>query len=150
MEVYRIVAEKYANKLHASGKPNRWNYENQFVVYAACSRSLAALELLANRNAIMEGLVYKVLTLTIPEDLNIPTLDDPKILIENWHLLSNRHYTQDYGSHWYIQKLSAVLKVPSALIPQEYNLIINTLHPDFSKIKIVNLQDFTWDRRLLK
>lgn len=149
MELYRITREKYASRLEASGRSNRWNKEKQHVIYASSSRSLATLELVAHRNAIMEGLVYKTVIIKVPNkntfivDINLATL--PK----DWNLMKNRILTQNMGSDWYENMQSAVLKVPSAIIKEEYNYIINTMHPDFSKVKIDNIEDFIWDKRLL-
>jgi len=57
---------------------------------------------------------------------------------------------QEIGSQWYNAMEFLVLKVPSAVIEQEYNYVINTRHPDFSKlVRLKAVEDFVWDRRLL-
>lgn len=57
---------------------------------------------------------------------------------------------QTIGSDWYQARTSLILKVPSAVIPLEYNYIINTEHPDFSdKVSLVRIEDYFWDSRLL-
>lgn len=149
MELYRITKEQYASKLEASGRANRWNTDKQYVVYASSSRSLATLELVAHRNAIMEGVEYKMVVILVPEQIGFIQTLDAKKLVPNWHLLENRSTTQKYGSEWYLNKRSAILKVPSAIIKEEYNYILNTMHPDFSKIRIKHMEEFTWDKRLL-
>lgn len=148
MEIYRISREKYADKLSASGRANRWNYENEYVVYASSSRSLGALELVVHRNAIMEGLLYKVMVIDVPDEDEIIGSIPPKILTKNWKSLENMAVTQKYGSDWYLNKRSLVLRVPSAIIEQEYNYILNTIHSDFDKISIKHVEDFVWDKRL--
>ncbi|MCM4153578.1 RES domain-containing protein [Arenibacter sp. N53] len=149
MKLFRITREKYAEKLEASGRTNRWNMEKQYVIYASSSRSLATLELVAHRNAIMEGIKYKMVIINIPDKNNfIHTVDTKKLAID-WHLLENRYATQKYGSDWYSKRSSTVLKVPSAIIKQEFNFVINTQHPDFSEITIEGIEDFNWDKRLL-
>ena len=149
MELFRICSEKYANKLSASGKANRWNVENQYVIYASGTRSLATLELIAHRNAIMEGITYKMLTIVIPDSEKILELISIKGLPQDWSLLENKGLTQRYGSDWYTDKRTVFLKVPSAIIKEEFNYIINTVHQDFEKIKINDVEDFVWDKRLL-
>lgn len=149
MRVYRITREKYAEKLEASGRENRWNKEKQYVVYASSSRSLATLELVAHRNAIMEGAGYKTIIIHVPEHLDFVVEVDITKLPRNWQLLENKYTTQELGSDWYTNKSSPILKVPSAIIKEEYNYVLNTLHPHFSKIKIESIEDFNWDVRLL-
>lgn len=149
MRVYRITREKYANTIEASGRSNRWNREKQYVIYAAASRSLAALELVAHRNAIMEGLVYKMVVIDLPDTHDFVTQVDLSKLPKKWDALENRFLTQKLGTDWCQEKQSPVLQVPSAIIKEEYNYIINTQHPDFSKVKIETTEDFVWDKRLL-
>ena len=149
MEVYRICSEKYAHELTASGRPNRWNYQREYVIYTTATRALATLELVAHRNAIMEGINYKVLCIEIPDDPSYISTIPPKTLAADWTRLKFRHLTQDLGSRWYSSKKSVVIQVPSALIPQENNYIINTLHPDYKYIRIAAMEDFVWDSRLL-
>ncbi len=149
MKLYRITREKYAGMLEASGRSNRWNREKQYVIYASSSRSLATLELVAHRNAIMEGLVYKTVIIQFPDKNTFITDIIEAILPKDWHLLKNRYITQKMGSDWYENRQSVVLKVPSAIIMEEYNYVINTMHPEFSKIKIDDIEDFIWDKRLL-
>ena len=91
MKLFRITREKYAEKLEASGRTNRWNMEKQYVIYASSSRSLATLELVALRNAIMEGIKYKMVIINIPDKNNfIHTVDTRKLTID-WYLLENRY-----------------------------------------------------------
>jgi RES domain-containing protein len=149
MKLYRITREKYAPKLEASGRTNRWNMEKQYVVYASSSRSLAALELVAHRNAIMEGIKYKMVIINVPDRKDFILTADTTKFTADWHLLENRHITQKYGREWYLKRSSLVLKVPSAIIKEEFNFVLNTLHPDFLQISIESIEDFNWDKRLL-
>lgn len=149
MEVYRISSEHYSKKLNASGRANRWNFENQYVIYASSTRSLATLELVAHRNAIMEGITYKVMVIELPDEIGTIASVNAKKLGPDWNLLENRNITQHYGSDWYTNKKSVALKVPSAIIAQEHNFVLNTTHPDFQKVKIKRVENFVWDKRLL-
>jgi RES domain-containing protein len=76
----------------------------------------------------------------------VPTRDLPK----DWKLSTAYPDLQAIGSDWYTNKESLILKVPSAIITQEFNYIINTLHPDFSNnVQLVRTEDYFWDERLL-
>ncbi|MEO1010653.1 MAG: RES family NAD+ phosphorylase [Bacteroidota bacterium] len=149
MDVYRISSEKYAKNLSASGAPNRWNRENQYVIYTASSRSLATLEMVAHRNAIMGGLRYQMMVIRLPERKGFIKTLSLESLPKNWQTLKKFSLTQNYGSAWYLNLESVVLAVPSALIPQEFNFIVNTKHPDFSEVELVSAEKYDWDKRLL-
>lgn len=68
----------------------------------------------------------------------------------NWRTISAYATLQKIGSEWYRSKQSLILRVPSAVIPQEYNCIINTRHPDYQgKIHLVRTEPYFWDQRLI-
>ena len=67
----------------------------------------------------------------------------------NWRSMAAYGQLQQLGSNWYYNKESLVLKVPSAIVPYEYNYVINTTHPDFLKeVSLVRNEDYFWDNRL--
>ncbi len=72
-------------------------------------------------------------------------------LPENWRSLTAYPILQKIGSSWYENKESLALKVPSSVIPHEYNYIFNLRHPDFNNhVKLVRTENYFWDDRLLK
>jgi len=150
MLVYRITRTKYADGLQVSGRENRWNRAKQYVIYASESKALATLEMVANRGAIMEGVLYKLLTIEISRPKEVLTLVGTQELGDRWQNMPNWPTTQQIGSRWYIKKSSVALKVPSVLVDGEYNFAINTDHPDFEKcVTLKSVEDFHWDPRLL-
>lgn len=151
MEVFRITITKYAHQLISSGAANRWNYENEYVIYAAGSRSLATLELVVHRAAIQPDFVYKVIVIHISDEETLFSSIPQKDLPQHWREEKAYPMLQQIGSHWYQRKSSLVLKVPSAIVPKEYNYMINTSHPDFHEenIKIVGREPYFWDDRLI-
>ncbi len=149
MEVYRISSEHYAKALTCSGAEARWNRAGENVLYASGSRALASLELVVNRKAIQEGFRYKVMVISIADDSALIDEFKKEILPLNWRGLFAYPRLQQMGSDWYRSKRSLILKVPSAVIPQEYNYILNTQHPEFQKqVALVRTEDFFWDERL--
>jgi len=70
-------------------------------------------------------------------------------LPKQWNTIAGMHKTQALGAAWYQKQGSVVLKVPSALIKDEYNFVINVNHPDFKKVSLVRTENFVWDGRLL-
>jgi RES domain-containing protein len=145
MIAFRISKANYAKSLQASGSANRWNRSGQFVLYCASSRALATLELLAHRNAIMPKAPYKLMHMEFDERLVTSIGKLPK----QWNTIAGMHKTQALGAAWYQKQGSVVLKVPSALIKDEYNFVINVNHPDFKKVSLVRTENFVWDGRLL-
>lgn len=70
-------------------------------------------------------------------------------LNKSWRDVGGYPHTQAMANDWYQNKLSLVLKVPSAIIPSEHNYIINTQHPDFHLVQLHSVIDYEWDLRLL-
>ena len=140
---------KYAFSLKASGAANRWNKENEYVIYCAESRALAVLELVVHRNAIMNRAMYKLMTIMLPDEKKYYKEINPGKLSQNWKSIANYANLQKKGSDWYVKRISLVLKVPSVLVRGEYNYIINTCHPDFDKVILKDTEDYHWDKRLL-
>lgn len=148
MEVFRISSEKYAGVLTASGKSSRWNKDNQFVIYAGQSRSLATLENVVHLT-VLPALAFKVMVISLPDDESQYKRIYTKDLPVNWRGQSNYSSMQDIGSDWYVKKESLILQVPSSIVPQEFNFIINTSHPDFkTAVKLVRNESYFWDKRL--
>lgn len=150
MEVYRIAKENFSKELVASGLANRWNKETQFILYTGSSRSLATLELVVRRKSIALSDDYRVMIISIADEENLITtirqVDLPKI----WRSINAYSKLQQIGSDWYKTKQSLILKVPSAVISQEYNYLINIKHPDFlEKVSLVRTENYFWDERLV-
>ena len=150
MEIFRICKANYATQLTSSGSINRWNKAGQFVIYAGSSRSLSTLELVVHKNSITSSVNYKVMVISIADDDALVTQVRLNELPDNWQKLAAYSVLQNIGSDWYENQRSLILKVPSAVIPLEYNYVINTEHPDFkTKVSLVRLEPYFWDGRLL-
>lgn len=152
MVVYRIEREKYlSNTLQGIGAALsdgfRWNSRNTFLVYTAESRALAMLEVS----------VHLDLTEDLPTDryyvsIDIPTdvliLEVPlESLPPNWNTKPPISATQFIGDDFVLQNEAAVLKVPSAIVPQEFNYLINPRHADIERIRVINEERLMFDNR---
>lgn len=150
MELYRICSADHSKKLIASGAPNRWNKKGEFVIYTAESRSLSTLELIVHRSNIKPDSNYKILTINVKDSVDLTTEINLKNLPKKWRTFEAYSTLQQMGSGWYNAKETLLLKVPSAIIPYEFNYVINTQHSDFKKkVKLVRAEDYFWDERLL-
>ena len=149
MEVFRISRELYSTKLTSSGSANRWNFDRQNVIYTGSSRSLSTLELIVHSGAVKPKLKYKVMVISLADYDKLYKQVLIKDLPINWRELSAYSKLQKLGSDWYSSQESLILKVPSAVMPMEYNYVINTKHPDFSKhVSLVRTENYFWDKRI--
>ncbi len=149
MEVYRITHRKWSGKLTASGFPARWNSAGIIMIYTACSRSLACLERVVHRGSSDFVIPFIIMEITIPDEIEILEISVSD-LPEGWNKNGDPGYRkcQPFGDQWIAGSGSAVLKVPSAILPKEENFLINPNHPDFLKISIKSQESFIFDDRI--
>ncbi|CAN5396774.1 RES family NAD+ phosphorylase [soil metagenome] len=147
MIVYRITTVKWAGQLSGSGQAGRWNSKGNFVIYTASTRALACLENLVHRSG--EGLNhnFKITEIRIPDDCTAKTIstDDLPSL---WFKMENTVHCRRIGDNWIEQKKNLLLHVPSSIIPDELNVLINPAHTEFEKISVHAIRDFSFDERL--
>ena len=148
MIVFRISSNEYAGKLQASGIAARWNSAKQNVLYTSESRALACLENLVHRSSSQLFGLFRTQVIEIPDLMNIKSIEEIK-LPEKWFTTEKVSVCRGLGSSWYVSSVSSVLKVPSALIPKEYNYVIHTLHPDYKQIKLLDIEEFYFDPRMI-
>ncbi len=147
MEVYRICLARYADGLFASGRRARWNFADEFVLYTAASRALACLENIVHRSG--EGLneAFRVVVIEVPDDLPVTEISLAD-LPSTWANVGSYPICQSYGSAWYTAKTTAVLRVPSSIVPAESNYLLHTRHPDFNQIRLLGQEPFRFDARI--
>jgi RES domain-containing protein len=147
MLVYRIALAKYADSLKASGRAARWNPNDFQMIYTSSSRALACLENIVHRSQVGLMSLFSVMVIEIPDKLKQEqvTLND---LPSDWKEYGQMLSTQSTGEHWLRGAKSAILKVPSAIIEEEVNYLINPLHKDFLSIKLIATEPFVFDSRL--
>lgn len=147
MLVYRIVHKKYADTLFASGLEGRWNSEGKKVLYTSESVSLAYLETLAHRKGLGFNKDFRIMVIEIPNQLAFQTVETSK-LSKNWRDFRNYSDCQKIGNAWFDADEKLCLKVPSAVVPENWNVVINTFNKDFKKVKLIDVLDFEPDDRL--
>ena len=155
MIVYRIEREKYLNaSLDGIGsglsKGFRWNSFNTRLIYTAESRSLATLEVS----------VHLDLNEDLPTDRFYVTIEIPDTILmlevkiedlpDDWNNFPPTMTTQIIGDDFVKFNEAAVLKVPSSIVPMEYNYLINPNHADATKIKIIDATPMRFDSRFKK
>jgi RES domain-containing protein len=126
----------------------RWNSKGVPMVYLASSLSLAALELLVHidyQRALQE---HQAIPVDLAETLVLHVAKES--LPESWTSPSGLPYTQALGDAWIKQQASAVLAVPSAVVPTEVNYLLNPNHPQVEAVAIGEPKPFRYDPRLFK
>lgn len=146
MIVFRIVHEKWSNNLLASGNEARWNSEGNLVIYTSGSRALACLENFVHRSGETSRQLFKTMVIEIPDYIKMDEIST-KQLPGDWHDRMNFSFTRSLGDAWLRSLTSAVLKIPSAIIREENNYLLNPMHKDFKKIKLKGREDFRFDPR---
>lgn len=127
----------------------RWNRPGMPMVYCASNIALAALETVVHLNAGTLPLNRMLVRIDIPEDLwAARTNGDPGLLPLGWDVLPAGKVSLDVGDGWLRSNSAALFEVPSAIVPEETNVLINPRHPDAPKITAVKTRRWTYDGRL--
>lgn len=151
--VYRITKERYRDQvfaglggLYASG---RWRPRGRSVVYASQSISLAVLEYALNykRHGWLPASILG--RAAIPDEVNIEPVFT-SALPNNWRDPEPPAALREIGENWLRRAETACLKVPSAIVPEESNYLLNPRHPDFQKLIVGLPERFNFDRRLAR
>ncbi|MGE4126177.1 MAG: RES family NAD+ phosphorylase [Pusillimonas sp.] len=149
--VWRITTARFAQSAFSGEGARlyggRWNPKGWEVVYTAESQSLALLELMVQDDPLRAH--YVLIPAQLPADLSQTRIDVDQ-LPDDWRTINARNVLQALGLSWLEGSQTAVLNVPSAVVPAERNLLINPRHPDFSRIAIGEAQSLQTDTRLLR
>lgn len=151
MQVWRLFPARFRDTaftgiggLYAAG---RWNPLGVTMVYTATSRALAALELFVNLDPS-----------DIPAELLIAEAVVPDELIEMLNINElpatwrerNSEACRDAGARWVRSERSLGLQVPSAVVDDEWNVLLNPRHPDFGRVRIGKPKEFRFDERMFR
>lgn len=119
------------------------------MIYTAGNRSLAMAEVAVHLSMATLPADYMMLTIFIPDDIPVLklTIDDLPL---NWNVFPHPNETQNIGDQFIAQNKYCVLQIPSVVTKGDYNILINPNHKDFSKIKIIDISQFPFDKRLFK
>jgi RES domain-containing protein len=147
MLVYRIVHKKYATSLFASGMEGRWNSKGNKVLYCAESIALAFLENMVRRKGVGFNDDFKTMFIEIPSKATITEISVDN-LASGWREFNHYQSCQSLGDIWYNERKHLLLKVPSAVLPEAFNFVINTANADYKKVKIIEVTDLIPDKRI--
>lgn len=152
MLAFRIAKRAFADLQGTGGQyaDGRWHTRPKRVVYLGSSIALASLEILVNLDLPGHLLPrdYVAMRVELPDSLAVTEVDRAA-LPADWRLKERWPACQTTGNAWLDAGTTPLLKVPSAVVPLEHNLLFNPAHPEATRILPPVIQDFSFDPRIL-
>ncbi|MES2702832.1 MAG: RES family NAD+ phosphorylase [Bacteroidota bacterium] len=148
MIVYRIGSCPYIDDLSGKGAAlygGRWNSKDTYMLYVAQSSALALLETVVHIGKI-PPVGFCMATIEVPD--NSVAVYPAETLPDNWYGSPPPDYLKAIGDRFITEGRHLALKVPSVVMTEEYNYLINPAHKDFVKVKIVARRAVRLDERL--
>ena len=153
MRLWRICRAPFAeNPLSGKGglfASGRWHGRGRRVVYTSATLSLAALEMLAHvdRDNAPDDLVR--IEIEPPEGAAVERVRRDR-LPAGWRTLPAPAELKRLGNEWLDGRRTPLLEVPSSVVPEESNFLVNPEHPDVARFRVVSTAPFGYDPRLVE
>jgi len=149
MIVFKIARTSFAGDITGEGARlfgGRWNHKNTPCLYTSGSRALAVLEYTVNVNAIDTPLALSLASFEIPDSAisSFAIADLPG----NWRQSPAPSSTKDFGTDLLREAKALIIQIPSVIIPEEWNYLVNPLHPAINKIKVISITGYPYDTRI--
>lgn len=148
MQLYRIARCQYVTDFSGTGARlygGRWNSVGRPMVYFSSSRALSVLEVLVHLPPALLPTDFCLVTVEVPDDVKVLPL---KQLPPNWQAFPEPAQLRTLGDTFLKAGKHLLLKVPSAIVKDEYNYLLNPAHLLAAQIKIVKQELFNFDARL--
>jgi RES domain-containing protein len=154
MRLFRIAPKKFGADLSGTGARlfgSRWTPKGVPAVYTSDSAPLAALEVLVHQPFDLVPGHLVLLEVDVPDDLTMEGVELSR-LDRDWDAFPFRISTVKVGGEWAHRNKTAALKVPSAIVPygKGWNVILNPMNKEFSRVKVIGMAQFSFDKRLLR
>ncbi|MCX6207856.1 MAG: RES family NAD+ phosphorylase [Bacteroidetes bacterium] len=149
MIVYRVGKTKHAKDLSGEGARlfgGRWNHQLSPCLYTSATRALAILEFSVNVHLEDLPHLLSITSIEIPDKL-IKELKASEIPAD-WKTIPAPSSTKNLGTEFLKALASPILKVPSVIIEEEFNFLLNPLHKESSRFKIVDIKAISYDERI--
>lgn len=151
MRLWRIAHHKYALDklcLGAAQYGGRWNPVGMAALYCGTSIAVCALEKFVH---IGSGVLppQVLVAIDLPDDCSL-FAPDIASLPPGWDALPTSLAAQAFGGRWLHAAGELAMKVPSAIVHEECNVVLNPRHPDYARVRLTEVRPFTFDRRLYK
>ncbi|MDN3724636.1 RES family NAD+ phosphorylase [Aequorivita sp. SDUM287046] len=152
MRIYRISKNQYINDLSGEGSRlygGRWNHIGEAMLYFSQNLSLSLLEILVHVDYPRLPLDYSFLEVEIPDN-SIKNIQSIEFIEPKWSTEAAVNQLQLLGSNWLKKNESLAMKIPSAVLQPENNFLINPMHKDFQKLKVIKSGKLDLDPRLFR
>ena len=152
MIVYRLSKRVFATDLSGSGARiagGRWNSQGVALLYTSDSRALCTAEIAVHTGLGLLPADYQLITLDIPDSASLSEID-PEKLPKAWRSFPYAPFTRIIGDQFVKENRHLVLKVPSAVVPGDFNYLVNPAHPLINQVKIVKIEKFEFDERMFR
>ncbi|HEY5550713.1 MAG TPA: RES family NAD+ phosphorylase [Opitutaceae bacterium] len=150
MILWRLCAARFAATAFSGEGARlyggRWSPTGLSVIYCAESRALALVEVLAGTDD--PARLFEQKWVLLPADVPEECVEKPARVPDNWRSFPYSTETQAFGAEWVHARRSAALRLPSAVVPGEFNYLLHPEHPDFGRVKIGKPEPFSFDPRL--
>ncbi len=151
--VWRLASARYSDHAFdgegARLYGGRWNHPGTSMVYCSSTLALAALEFFVHLEPDLAPPDLVAVAADLPAGLDVEALE-VEALPANWRTYPAPERLRDLGTGWVRSGRTAVLQVPSSVIPHEMNVLLNPAHPDFARIHIREAEPFSFDPRMWK
>ncbi|MEN9523743.1 MAG: hypothetical protein RL065_2120 [Bacteroidota bacterium] len=149
MVVFRLSKQKYATDLSGIGAEKyggRWNSKGLPMLYCSENISLCMLEILVNIPHIILPKFMQLVQIKIPDNsiLIFPKNELPS----DWQSNPISFSTQKIGDIFLREEKYLAMKVPSSVVPNEFNILLNPYHKLYNKVQVVETSPFSIDKRL--
>src|SRR5271157_1655478 len=147
MLLWRVSRHRDLSGAGGLRAPGRWHERGSRVVYLADTPAGALLESCVHTSAGDVPPKYPLLAVFVPDGVAVETAN-PGTLPANW--ADSPGVTREIGSAWLRSRRSALLRVPSALVPATFNYLLNPLYADAARLRIQSVYEYPFDPRIKK
>jgi RES domain-containing protein len=151
MRAWRLSKSRYAGDLTGQGAARdgqRWNQPGQRAVYLGLTPEITVLEVLVHLNGVLSAPLV-LCRYEVPDMPGLINEPDPTALPEGWNAIPHRQASAVFGGNWLRTGLQLGLVLPSVVVPQARNLMLNPLHPAMAQVALVHQEPFQLDQRLI-
>ncbi len=149
MLAWRISLEKHALERTGKGAEiygGRWNLKGTAAIYAGLTPEIAALEKLVHTSQILPELV--LVEITLPDDNKLYIRPTKENLPTDWDALPSSNTSAKFGENFLSECKFLGLIIPSAIMPEAFNIVVNPSHSKFKEVNIKIIRKFEFDSRL--
>lgn len=150
IRAWRLSKARYAGDLIGQGAARdgqRWNQSGQRAVYLGLTPEITVLEVLVHLNGVLSAPLV-LSAYEVPAGLGLISEAEPEALPAGWNAIPHGQASAVFGGDWLRDGGQLGLLLPSVVVPQARNLLLNPLHPAMAEVALVHQEPFQLDERL--